>query len=128
MDIKLVRLSSQQWPCIYHQHIKKIGFQKSFTVWIKLLLNYRNHVFHDENATQYFRIEQGVRQSDWTAAYLFCFCLEILLIDSKNKAEIEGIEIFDCCYLHAAYADDSTFFLKGILKFVFFLYIKTLKK
>ena len=38
--------------------------------------------------------------------------LEILFLFIQKYPEIEGIEIFEHCFLYTAYADDATFFLK----------------
>ena len=43
---------------------------------------------------------------------MFNLCLEILFILIKSDPNIKGIEIFEYCYLHTAYADDTTLFLK----------------
>ena len=44
---------------------------------------------------------------------MFNLCLEILFILIKSDPNIKRIDIFEYCYLHTAYADDTTLFLKG---------------
>ena len=39
--------------------------------------------------------------------------LEALFLSIKKYSEIQGIEIFDHCYLYSAYTDDTTFLLKN---------------
>ena len=62
--------------------------------------------------SKYFKLEKAVRQGDLVSAYLFILCLEILFILIKNKRNIKGIKMFENTFVHIAYADDSTFFLK----------------
>ena len=40
--------------------------------------------------------------------------MEGLLTLIKNKDNVNGIDLYDYSFLFTAYADDSTFFLKGI--------------
>ena len=54
--------------------------------------------------TQYFKLERGAFQGDPV--------LEILFLFIKKHPEIKGVKIFKHCFLHTAYADYSTFFLK----------------
>ena len=53
-----------------------------------------------------------MRQGNPVSAYLFILCLEILFLLIKNNKYIKGIKMFENTFLYAAYADDSTFFLK----------------
>ena len=46
---------------------------------------------------------------DTISSYIFVLCLEILFILIKNDLDINGIEIFEYCYL---YADKRKVFLK----------------
>ena len=59
-----------------------------------------------------FNLERGARQGDPVSAYLFILVLEILFLFIKKYPEIKGIEIFEHCFFHTVYADDSTIFLK----------------
>ena len=40
--------------------------------------------------------------------------MEVLFALIKNKVDIKGIDLFDYTFLFTAYADNWTFFLKGI--------------
>ena len=64
------------------------------------------------SATRYFSLQRGATQGDPISAYVFILCLEILFTLIKNNTDIKGVKIFEYCYFYAAYADDSTFFLK----------------
>ena len=62
--------------------------------------------------TNYFKLGKGMRQGNPVSAYLFILCLEILFLLIKNNKYIKGIKMSENTFLYAAYADDSTFFLK----------------
>ena len=57
-------------------------------------------------------LKKGTRQEDTISAYLIILVLEILFLFTKESEKINGLNIFDKTFLHTAYADDNTFFLK----------------
>ena len=62
--------------------------------------------------TQYFKLERGARQVDQISAYFFILTLGILFLLIKKHPEIKVIDKFEHCFLYAAYADNTTIFLK----------------
>ena len=66
------------------------------------------------HTTTYFRLESGARQGDPISPYLFILALELFFILIKSNKNIHGINIFNHDVLYTAYADDTTFFLKGL--------------
>ena len=57
-------------------------------------------------------MERGARQGDPISGYLFILVLEIFFIFVKKNPKVRGLNIFKHEFLHTAYADDTTFFLK----------------
>ena len=66
------------------------------------------------HGTLFLKLNRGACQGDPISAYLFILAFEILIIIIKENPHIKGLNIFDNCYLYSAYADDTTFFLKGV--------------
>ena len=99
--------------CFLIKLLKKFGFEKYFTKWIKILLqNQESCIVNGGTTTNYFKFEKGTRQGDPISAYLFILVLEIVFLFTKGSKKINGLNIFDKTFLYAAYADDTTFFLK----------------
>ena len=95
--------------------LKQFGFGENFIDWIKILLHKQEWcVLNGGFTTKYFNLEKGTRQGDPISAHLFILALEILFLLIKNDTSIKGIKVFDYVFLYAAYADDSTFFLKDL--------------
>ena len=81
--------------------------------WIKIFLNEQELCVIDERVTtQNFKLEKGTRQGDRVSAYLFILCLEILFTILNNNKGIKSLKSLGNTFLYAAYADDTTFFLK----------------
>ena len=96
--------------------LEKYGFGKNFILWVKILLrDQESYVINRVTTTKCISLGRGACQDDPISAFLFILAIEILLILSKLKSEIEGMTIFDYNYLYSAYADDTTFFLKDII-------------
>ena len=95
--------------------LRKFGFGKNFITLIEIILKDQlSCAINGGTTTQYFNLERGARQGDPISAYLFILTLEILFLLIKKDPEIKGIEIFENCFIYAAYADDTTFFLKDL--------------
>ena len=89
-------------------------------------------VINGGTTTKYLSRGGGARQGNPISAFIFILALEILFILIKSKPEIEGMTIFDYNYLYSVYADNTSFFLKGIISIkhmvdTFFLYFSGLK-
>ena len=95
--------------------LKKFGFGQNFISWIEIILkNQESCVINGGTTTKYFKLNRGARQSDPISAYLFILALEILFLLIKENSSVNGLNIFDHCYLYSTYADDTTFFLEDI--------------
>ena len=81
--------------------LKGCGFGKTFIKRIKTKIT-----------TKYFKLDKGTRQGDLISAYLFILVLEMVFNLIKQNKNIHGLTFFDHTFLCAAYADDTTFFLK----------------
>ena len=78
-----------------------------------MLLEYQEScIINGGNTTKYFELQKGARQGNPISAYLFILCLEIVFILIRADKRVKGINIFKHTYLHSAYTDDTTFFLK----------------
>ena len=94
--------------------LENYGFGKNFILWVKILLrDQKSWVINGGTTTKYLSLGRCVRQGDLISPFLFVLALEVLLIRTKLKPEIEGMTIFDYNYLYSAYADDTTCFYKA---------------
>ena len=76
--------------------------------WIKVLLyKEKSCALNGGFTTKHFDLEKGI------SVYRFILALEILFLLIKNDSLLKGIKVFDYAFLYPAYADDSTFCLKG---------------
>ena len=106
---------------------KKFDFGQNFISWIETLIkDQKSCTTNGGKTTPYFNFHRGAHQCDPISAFLFILSLEVLLLSIKNNSEIQGIEIFNYCYLFSKNANNTTFFLKnknfvglvvGLLKF-----------
>ena len=94
--------------------LERYGFGNRFVRWVKILLkNQESCIINGGNTTKYFKLEKGTRQGDPISACLFILVLEIFFLCIKENKNIKGLNIFNHIFLYTAYADDTTFFLKG---------------
>ena len=101
--------------CFLIKLLKKFGFEKYFTKWIKnLLQNQESCIVNGGTTTNYFKLGKGTRQGDPISAYLFLLVLEIVFLFSKEIKNINCLNMFDKTFLYKACADDTTFFLKDV--------------
>ena len=95
--------------------LNKFGFGQNSISWIKIILkNQESCVINDGITTNYFKLNRGARQGDPISTCLFILALEILFLLIKETPRINGLNIFDHCYIYSAYADDTTFFLRDV--------------
>ena len=87
---------------------------KMATKWVEMLLEFhKSSIINGSNTTKYFKLKKVARQGDPVSAYLFILCLEIVFILIKANKRVKIINIVERTFLYSAYADDTTFFLKG---------------
>jgi hypothetical protein len=91
--------------------LNAFGFPAEYLRTIRLLFFNRNAEVSVEDSTEHLRCRQGVPQGDPIAPLLFVLALEPLL--AAARVEIEGIETPKGTLSNAAFADDSTFFIKN---------------
>ena len=78
-----------------------------------MLSNRESCIINGGITTHYFKLKKGTRQGDPFSAYLFILVLEAVFCVIKSNKNIKGLDIFNHEFLfYAAYADDTTFFLK----------------
>ena len=97
--------------------LKRYGFGKTFIKWIKTLLNNQEScVINGGITTKHFKLNKGTSQvikyQTQISAYLFILVLKIVFNLIKQDKDIHGLTFFDHTFMYAAYADDTTFFLK----------------
>ena len=95
--------------------MKKFGFGQNSILWIEIIFkNEEPCVSNGRETTKYFKLNRGARQGDPISDDLLILALEILFLLIKENAYINGLNIFDQCYLYSAYTDETTFFLKDV--------------
>ena len=92
---------------------KKYGYGNDFIKQVEMLLECQEPcIINGCSTTKYFKFQKGARQVDPISAYLFILCLEVFFILINANKRVKGINIFKQTYLHSAYAEDTTFFLR----------------
>ena len=82
--------------------------------WVEMLLECQEScIINEGNTTKYFKFQKEARQGDPFSIYLFILCVELVFILFKANKRVKGINIFEHTHLYSAYADDTTFFLRG---------------
>ena len=80
---------------------RKFGIPEEMITWIMLMLrNQESCVINAGTTTKYFKLEQGARQGDPIAAYLFIITLEMMFIMVKNNNSIKPLELCDDTFLY----------------------------
>ena len=67
-----------------------------------LLNSQQSCVMNGGNATPYFNLGKGARQSDPVSAYLFILALKVFFVFIKSNETIRGIKIFKHAFLYIA--------------------------
>ena len=90
--------------------LRTFGFPQDFIRTIEDLFYRRTAAVAVDNNEEFIQCRQGVPQGDPIAPLLFVLALEPLL--AAARVEIAGVETPKGTLTNAAFADDSTFFLK----------------
>ena len=102
--------------------LKKFNFGDYFILWIEILYNgIESCVINNGKASNFFKLERGVRQGCCLSALLFIIVAEILATSIRGDSSIKGMEIMNIVFKISQLADDTTLYLKDIesLKKVF---------
>ena len=62
-------------------------------------------------ASEFFKLEKGVRQGCSLSGSLFVLCTEILANAIRNDNTIKGLKVYDRGFKLSQYADDTTAFV-----------------
>ena len=101
------------WSFIY-QSLSFLGFPTDIVSWVKLFNNnIKATVTQCGVLSDFIDIEQGCRQGDPIAPYLFIIVAQILTVLIKNNNSIQGIKIEDEEIKLTQFADDTTLILNG---------------
>ena len=79
-------------------------------------------VINNGHASEFFKLERGVRQGCPLSPLLFILSVELLAIAVRKTETIEGIQVKDTVFKMSQFADDTTFFVaneksaKAVLK------------
>ena len=104
---------SISWSFIY-QSLSFLGFPTDIVSWVKLFNNnIKATVTQCGVLSDFIDIEQGCRQGDPIAPYLFIIVAQILTVLIKNNNNIQGIKIEDEEIKLTQFADDTTLILNG---------------
>lgn len=89
--------------------LEVFNFGNDFMQWVKAFYsNIQSCIINNGIASEYFKLECGVRQGHPLSLYLFVLAVETLAIALKKNDEIKGITIEDKETKVLQYADDTT--------------------
>ena len=104
---------SVSWKFLYSV-LEFLGFGSGFIKWIKMFNNnITASIIQCGFLSDPINIEQGCRQGDPIASYLFLMCAQVLLLLVKFNKDIVGITIDHMEYKLTQFADDTTLILDG---------------
>ena len=90
------------------------NFGPSFIQWIRTFYsNVSSCVINNGFATNYFRVDRGVRQGDPLSPLLFILSLEVMACSIRQNDKIQGIKIKNEEVKLSLFADDMTCFLRN---------------
>ncbi|GFR75322.1 reverse transcriptase [Elysia marginata] len=95
--------------------LQKFGFGENFIKWIRILMsNGRSCINNGGWLTDFFDLEQGLRQGCPMSPLLYLVAAELLSLKIQQTPTIKGINIPKSTdsYKLLRYADDTTLFLK----------------
>ena len=100
--------------------LKQFGFKNNYISWVKTLIaNSKSCVNNGGWLTEFYSIEQGLKQGCPLSPLLYLAVAELLALKIKQSTQIKGLNISNShpCYKILQYADDTTFFLKDQFDF-----------
>ena len=101
-----------EWPFMF-KFLDFFGFPTYIKEWVKILYtDIKSSVTNNGWHSEYFDLGRGVRQGCPLSPYLFILCAEILAMQTRDNAKIEGIDIGNKNYNILQYADDTQLFTK----------------
>ena len=77
-----------------------------------LFFDTKSCVMNNGFSTGYFILCRGTKQGNPLSPYLLILALEVLLIQVRDDKSVRGFKIGDLVIKLAAFADDTTFFVK----------------
>ena len=97
----------------YVEYLDLFGFPTHIKEWVKILYtDIKSSVTNNGWHSEYFDLGRGVLQGCPLSPYLFILCAEILAMQTRDNAKIEGINIGNKNYKILQYADDTQLFTK----------------
>ena len=101
-----------------HKFLLKVlhtfNFGPSFIQWIRTFYsNVSSCVINNGFATNYFRVDRGVRKGDPLSPLLFILSLEVMACSIRQNDKIQGIKIKNEEVKLSLFADDMTCFLRN---------------
>ena len=101
-----------EWPFMF-KCLDFFGFPTYIKEWVKILYtDIKSSVTNNGWHSEYFDLGRGVRQGCPLSPYLFILCAEILAMQTRENAKIEGIDNGNKNYKILQYADDTQLFTK----------------
>ena len=102
-----------EWPFI-QKTFKYYNFGQSLINWIKLCYhNTESCILNNGWASDFFKLERGVRQGCPLSPYLFILCVEVLADAIRKNQNVKGIFVNGNEIKISQYADDTTLILDG---------------
>ena len=103
-----------EWDFI-NNTLKKFGFGPDIQNWIKVFYNdVSSCVMNNGHASEFFRLERGVRQGCPLSGLLFILGIEILARAIQHDSTINGIKVGEKEIKVSLYADDTTAFIRDL--------------
>ena len=95
--------------------LKKFNFGENFIKWIKVIYNKPLCcVTNNGYASRFFEISRGIRQGCPISALLFIIVAEIMSVNLRTDANIQGLIINNKELKLSQLADDTTIFLRNV--------------
>ena len=105
---------SLDWNFLF-KTLEAFNFGPQIQQWIKTFYNNCSScVMNNGFASEFFKIQRGVRQGCPLSGALFVLCAEILANAIRRDKTINGIKVFDKEFKVSQYADDTTAFVADL--------------